>query len=420
MYTRRMPAPVDPRAAIRRFLSRDGERDAQARFLAELVRTPSDNPPGDCGPHAERTHALLQSLGLKAERHVVPPEAVLAAGLVSCTNLVVRERFGEGGPVVALNAHGDAVAPGAGWSVDPYGAEIRDGVMFGRGVAVSKSDFATYAWALLALREAKAPLRGAVELHFTYDEETGGEIGPAWLLAQGISRPDYVISAGFSHAVTLAHNGCLHLEVTVTGRSGHAAQPETGIDALEAATGILGGLYEYRATLAERRSATAGIGHPTLVVGLISGGINTNVVPDEVRFRLDRRILPEESPEDAERELRERITRLAFSRPGIRIAIRRVLLAQPFRPVPGQERLVRTLQDNARRVLGKAIPARGVPLYTDARHYSAAGIPTVLYGAGPESLEEANGHRADEQLRLSDLHAATEVVALTLFDLLQP
>ena len=415
-----MPAPVDPRAAIRRFLSRDGERDAQARFLAELVRTPSDNPPGDCRPHAERTFALLQPLGLKAERHVVPPEAVRAAGLVSCTNLLVRERFGEGGPVIALNAHGDVVAPGAGWSVDPYGAEVRDGVMYGRGVAVSKSDFATYAWALLALRHAGVPLRGTVELHFTYDEETGGEIGPAWLLAEGISRPDFVMSAGFSHGVTIAHNGCLHLEVTVTGRSGHAAQPDTGIDALEAATGILSGLYAFRATLAERRSKTPGIAHPTLVVGLISGGINTNVVPDEVRFRLDRRILPEETPEEAERELRELITRLAFSRPGVRVAIRRVLLAQPFRPVPGQERLVEAIRRNARDVLGKDIPARGVPLYTDARHYSGAGIPTVLYGAGPETLEEANGHRADENLRLSDLYAATEVVALTLLDFLQP
>lgn len=413
-----MPAPVDPRAAMRRFLA--GERDAQARFLAELVRTPSDNPPGDCAPHAERTFALLQALGIKPKRHAVPPEAVRAAGLVSCTNLVARERFGEGGPVIALNAHGDVVAPGAGWTVDPYGAEVRDGVMYGRGVAVSKSDFATYAWALLALRKAGTPLHGAVELHFTYDEETGGEIGPAWLLSRGISRPDYVMSAGFSHGVTIAHNGCLHLEVTVTGRSGHAAQPETGIDALEAATGVLAGLYAFRATLAERRSQTEGIGHPTLVVGLISGGINTNVVPDEVRFRLDRRILPEEDPEDAERELRELITRLAFSRAGVRVAIRRVLLAQPFRPVPGQERLVEALRRNAREVLGKDIPARGVPLYTDARHYSAAGIPTVLYGAGPETLEEANGHRADEQLRLSDLYAATEVVALTLFDLLKP
>src|SRR2546430_1010540 len=119
----------DPHAAIRSFLA--DRRDDAVRLLAELVRTPSDNPPGDC-----------------------------------------------------------------------------------------------------------AALRGSVELHFTYDEEVGGAIGPPWLLERGITKPDYAISAGFAYAITIAHNGCLHLEVEVRGKSGHAALPEEGIDALEAATGI--------------------------------------------------------------------------------------------------------------------------------------------------------------------------------------
>ena len=95
-----------------------------------------------------------------------------------------------------------------------------------------------------------------------------------------------------------------------------------------------------------------------------------------------------------------------------------MLLAKPFTAVKGHEKLVSSLQKNARSVMGEGIKAHGVPIYTDARHYSAAGVPTVLYGAGPRTLEEANGHRADENLRLSDLDAATEVVALTLLDLL--
>src|SRR3546814_14917495 len=118
--------------------------------------------------------------------------------------------------------------------------------MYGRGVAVSKSDFATYAYALLALdaaAEAGAALRGAVELHLTYDEEAGGEIGPRWLLEQGISKPDLSIGAGFSYNVVTAHNRCLHLEVTVTGKSAQAAMPYTGHHALEAATALLTALY---------------------------------------------------------------------------------------------------------------------------------------------------------------------------------
>jgi acetylornithine deacetylase/succinyl-diaminopimelate desuccinylase-like protein len=408
----------DPRAALSRFAA--VHRDEAVRFLAELVRTPSDNPPGDCAPHAARAAALLEGLGFAVERHPVPAAAVAANGMTSCVNLIVRERFGPG-PVIACNAHGDVVPPGAGWTADPYGAEIRAGRMYGRGAAVSKSDFATYAFALLALKaaaEAGARLAGTVELHFTHDEEVGGATGPAWLLEHGLSKPDYAICAGFAHGVTTAHNGCLHLEVEVRGRSGHAAEPEKGLDALEAATGILAELYRLRRDYARIRSRISGIVSPTLVVGLIEGGTNTNVVPDRVLFRLDRRIIPEEDPVEVEATLLRQIRAAGGQFPGIAVDMRRVLLALPFVPVPAQQKLTDAIRRNARAVLGEDVPAHGVPLYTDARHYGTAGIPTVLYGAGPRTLAEANGHRADENLDLDDLHHATEVVGLTLHDLL--
>lgn len=404
------------RASICSFLA--GQREAQTRFLAELVKVPSDNPPGDCRPHAEAAAQLLEALGFVVERHPVPEALVRENGMYSCTNLVVRERFGAGGPTVACNAHGDVVPPGLGWTADPYGAEIRDGRMYGRGVAVSKSDFATYAFALMALKQSGAKLAGAIELHFTYDEEAGGAIGPRWLLEQGISKPDYAVSAGFSYGVTTAHNGCLHLEVEVLGRSGHAAEPHKGHDALEAATLILSDLYAYRKALTALESKIPGIGYPTLVVGLIEGGINTNVVPDRVVFRLDRRIIPDEIPGAAERFLNALIRESVRKMDGIRVQVRRILFANPFVPLPGQERLVDALSGNASAVFGAEVKPHGVPLYTDARHYSEAGIPTVLYGAGPRTLEEANGHRADENLLLDDLYKATEVVALSYLDLL--
>ena len=289
---------MSPDATVAAFLDR--ELEAQTAFLAELVKVPSDNPPGDCAPHAERAATLLEELGWQVERHSVPDDLTRANGMVSCVNLVVRRRFGEGGPVIALNAHGDVVPPGEGWTRDPYGAEVVDGWMYGRGVAVSKSDFATYAWALRALEEAErtgTPLSGTIELHLTYDEEAGGEIGTGFLLEQGISKPDLALGAGFSYAVVTAHNGCLHLEVQVDGRSAHAAMPFTGVDALEAATAVLSELYRYRHTLGSRQSGIEGIGSPQITVGLIKGGINTNVVPDRVTFRLDRRMIPEERPE---------------------------------------------------------------------------------------------------------------------------
>jgi acetylornithine deacetylase/succinyl-diaminopimelate desuccinylase-like protein len=271
-----------------------GTGDKQAAFLRELVRVPSDNPPGDCAPHGARAAALLEELGFEVERHHLPEDLCRAHGMISATNLIVRHRFTDDGPVIALNAHGDVVAPGDGWTTDPYGGEVKEGWMYGRGVAVSKSDFATYAFALMALRDLRLPLCGAVELHFTYDEEVGGHLGPRWLLEQGLTKPDLVLSAGFSYSVVTAHNGCLHLEVAVRGKSAHAARPDTGHDALAAATKALSALYAHRADLAQIHSAIDGIDSPSITVGLIEGGINTNVVPDKVTFRLDRRMIPEE------------------------------------------------------------------------------------------------------------------------------
>jgi succinyl-diaminopimelate desuccinylase len=410
-----MTETEDLRRAVADFCAR--EHDSQVGLLAELVKVPSDNPPGDCAPHAERAAALLERFGLTVERHPVPQELARANGMISATNLIVRVRFGAG-RTIALNAHGDVVPPGEGWTTDPYGAEIRNGWMYGRGVAVSKSDFATYAYALLALKSLGRPLAGTVELHLTYDEEAGGAIGPKWLLEQGLSRPDFALSAGFSYGIVTAHNGCLHLEALITGKSAHAARPETGHDALEAATWVLKALYEHRKGLAEIRSTVEGIGSPTLVVGLIRGGINTNVVPDAVTLRLDRRMIPEEDGALVERRLGELIESSVADAPGIRCALRRIMLAEPLKPVAGLERLLEPLRRNAEAVFGLPIATCGVPLYTDARHYATAGIPTVLYGAGPRTLIEANAHAADERLPLADLRKATEVIALTLLDLL--
>lgn len=398
----------------------DAEHEAQAAFLAELVKVPSDNPPGDCRRHAERAAELLERQGFEVERHPVPEDQVRKNGMISAVNLVVRRRFGEGGPVVALNAHGDVVPPGEGWTKDPYGAVVEDGWMYGRGVAVSKSDFATYAWALKALEASGADLAGAVELHFTYDEEAGGNIGPGFLLREKIAEPDLAISAGFAYGVTTAHNGCLHLEVQVDGRSAHAAMPFTGVDALEAATHVLSALYAFRKQLAERRSEVEGIGSPQLTVGLIKGGINTNVVPDRVTFRLDRRMIPEERSAEVEAELRAVIAEAAKAMPEAKVEVRQILVVEPLAPLPGGERMTELLCRHGSEVMGEPIRPRGVPLYTDAPHYASRGIPIVLYGAGPHTIEEANAHRADERLPLTDLRKATEVVARTLLDLLAP
>ena len=395
----------------------DAHFDEEVRFLQELVRVPTDTPPGNNAPHAERAADLLKDFGFEAEKHAVPAPTVKAAGLETITNLIVRRKYGPG-RTVAMNAHGDVVPPGDGWTHDPYGGEVVDGRLFGRAAAVSKCDFATFTFATRALEALGAPLKGGVELYFTYDEEFGGELGPGWLLQQGLVKPDLLIAAGFSYQVVTAHNGCLQMEVTVNGKMGHAAVPETGVDALQAATRILVALYDQNTQYKKVKSQVKGINHPYLNVGLIEGGTNTNVVPGKVVLKLDRRMIPEENPAEVEATIRKVIQDAVADCAGITIEIKRMLLANALQPLDGNRPLVDALSRHATNVFGEEIGAAGTPLYTDARLFGEAGVPAVLYGCGPRTVGESNAKRADEHIDLEDLRRATKVVARTLFDLL--
>jgi acetylornithine deacetylase/succinyl-diaminopimelate desuccinylase-like protein len=395
----------------------DAHFDEEVKFLQELVRVPTDTPPGNNAPHAERTAELLEGFGLHAQKHPVPAQQVQDYGLESITNLIVRRRYGDG-LTVALNAHGDVVPPGDGWSHDPYGGEIDGGALYGRAAAVSKSDFASFTFALRALEAVARPTKGAVELHFTYDEEFGGLLGPGWLLSQGLTKPDLMIAAGFSYEVVTAHNGCLQMEVTVHGKMAHAAIPATGIDALQGAVHILNALYAQNALYKDVSSEVEGITHPYLNVGRIEGGTNTNVVPGKVVFKLDRRMIPEENPVEVEATIRRVIADAAAECAGVTVDIKRLLLANSMRPLPGNQPLVAAIQKHGEAVFGEPIPAMGTPLYTDVRLYGEAGIPGVIYGAGPRTVLESHAKRNDERVVLDDLRGATKVIARTLADLL--
>ena len=395
----------------------DAHFDEEVQFLQALVRVPTDTPPGNNAPHAERTAALLEDFGFQVEKYPVPAQDVKDYGLESLTNLVVRRQYTPG-KTIALNAHGDVVPPGDGWTHDPYGAEIVDGKLYGRASAVSKSDFATYTFAVRALEALGLQLKGGIELLFTYDEEFGGELGPGWLLKNKLSRPDLLIAAGFSYQVITAHNGCLQMEVTVHGKMAHAAIPDTGIDALQGANAILTALYRQNLLYQSITSQVEGITHPYLNVGRIEGGTNTNVVPGKVVFKLDRRMIPEENPAEVEAEVRRVIAEAAASVPGVTVEIRRLLMADAWKPDHRNAALVQALQKHGEALFGKPIPTSGTPLYTDVRLFAAAGIPAAIYGAGPRTVLESNAKRADEHIALADLRRATQVIARTLVDLL--
>jgi acetylornithine deacetylase/succinyl-diaminopimelate desuccinylase-like protein len=408
----------------------DAHFDEQVKFLQALVQVPTDTPPGNNAPHAQKTAELLKQFDYAAESFPVPEAEVKAYGLTSLTNLIVRRPFGDGGLTLALNAHGDVVPPGEGWTHPPYGADIENGHMYGRATAVSKCDFSTFTYALRAVEALQAQsalkLKGNVELHFTYDEEFGGEKGPGWLLDHGHTRPDLMIAAGFSYQVVTAHNGCLQMEVTVNGKMAHAAIPDTGVDALQAAVHILNHLYAQNKRYQGITSNVEGINHPYLNVGRIEGGTNTNVVPGTVTFKLDRRMIPEENPVEVEGNIREVIAQATAefnqgkaSDAQVSIDIKRLLMAHAMKPLAGNAPLVNAIQKHGQTVFGEPIPAMGTPLYTDVRLYVEKGIPGVIYGAGPRTVLESHAKRADERLNLEDLRKATKVISRTILDLLQ-
>ncbi|BBL25811.1 MULTISPECIES: M20 family metallopeptidase [Comamonas] len=405
----------------------DQHFDEQVQFLQALVQVPTDTPPGNNAPHAERTADLIQAFGFTAEKHVVPAQEVQDYGMESITNLIVRRPYGSGGKTIALNAHGDVVPPGEGWSKDPYGAQIEDGKMYGRATAVSKSDFSTFTFAVRALEAVARPAKGNVELHFTYDEEFGGELGPGWLLKKGLTQPDLMVAAGFSYEVVTAHNGCLQMEVTVHGKMAHAAVPHTGVDALQAAVAIMQALYAENTKYQHVTSLVPGIKHPYLNIGRIEGGTNTNVIPGKVVLKLDRRMIPEENPVEVEASIRAVIAQAVegfnsqrgyAGEDAVRVDIKRLLLARAMTPLAGNQPLVDAIQTHGQAVFGEKPPAVGTPLYTDVRLYVERGIPGVIYGAGPRTVLESHAKRSDERLVLEDLRRATKVIARSLVDLL--
>ena len=396
----------------------DAHFDEQVSFLQSVLSVPTDTPPGNNTPHALHTAELLKKYDMQAQAHEVPADVVHAAGLESITNLIVKRQYGQGGRVLALNAHGDVVPPGDGWTYPPYAGEVHDGKIYGRAAAVSKCDFSTYVFAVRALESLGVPLKGRIELQFTYDEEFGGELGPGWLLNNKLTKPDLAIAAGFSYQIITAHNGCLQLEVTVNGKMGHAAVPTSGVDALQAAVKIMNALYALNDTYKSITSKVPGINHPYLNIGLINGGTNTNVIPGKVVLKLDRRMIPEEDPAQVEQSLRDTIEKTWQAMPGITVQTRRILLARALKPLAGSDALVGALQQHAKAIFNEDVPACGTPLYADARLYCEAGIPVVLYGAGPRTVEESRAKQPDERLDLEDLRRATKVIARTCLDLM--
>lgn len=398
-------------AAIRNKISKAlmARRADQFRFLTQTVRTRSEIPSGDLLAHAEKTMALLKdAAGLIAVRHRVSDEEAAAHGLPGLANLVVRHEFGPG-PTIALQAHADTMPAGQGWGGDPFTAEIQDGVMYGRGVAEAKGSLAAYVFALVALRDIAVPIGGTVELHVTYDHETGGALGVPWLIECGVINPDYAICPGGTWSVVTSHHGALRLKIEVRCQETEAAQMNAR---------VLDALYALRAVYAARPTQ-GGMVPLVLSVGGIHGGAGGGIAPGLMTIGVSRTLLPDETPGKVEQDLALYLIKAVAGLAGVTCRIRRLELVPPLKPTSGTEPLVEALREGARNAFDFSIRETARAEVSDARHYAAVGIPAVLYGAGPRNAAEANIGSADENLVLDDLRRATETVACALAIFLQ-
>ena len=272
---------------------------------ASSCAVPSDNPPGDCARHGECAATLLERLGFTVERHPVPAAVAAAAGMASVTNLIVRHRFGDGSGDRAQRARRRGAA---GHGLDAGSLRRRDRRRRRCTGAASRSRnriSPPTPSRCKALIDAGTALAGTVELHFTYDEEIRRRPRPEVAARRGHHAAPTTSSAPASPTASSPRT-------TAPAPRGHRArQAGARGDARDRRRRARGGDRHPRRALRDRAGATranvsavAGIGSPQLNVGLIEGGINTNVVPDRVTFRLDRRIIPEETRREVEAELR--------------------------------------------------------------------------------------------------------------------
>jgi len=413
----------------------DGQGDALAALTADLVRIPTINPPGDA------YEACARFLGERLAARGFDVEYLRAEGALGDsdayprTNVVARIEGDGPGPCVHFNSHIDVVAPGEGWTVDPFAALVRDGRVYGRGTCDMKGGLAASVIAIEALLESGASFPGAIEISGTVDEESGGYAGVAWLAERGhFSKPrvDHVIIPEplYKDSVCLGHRGVWWAEIEVRGRIAHGSMPFLGVSAIRGMAAFLEKVeHELYPRLAQRHTAMPVIPdaarQSTLNFNSIHGGLDEQeldsgfpsaLVADRCRVVLDRRYLMEEDEVEVRSEVVEILDRLSAERDDFEYELRELWSVPPTLTEPDSP-LVRALDRNIERVLGT--PSRHVasPGTYDQKHVWRVGKLKDCVAYGPGILELA--HQPDEYIDIDDMVASAKVMAAAALELLR-
>jgi succinyl-diaminopimelate desuccinylase len=403
--------------------------DEAVAFTSDLIRIPTVNPPGELYEECARFIGdMLARCRFEVEYHAAEgrPEHTRAHPRL---NVIGTRRGRSIRPVVHLNGHFDVVPAGAGWTVDPFGGEVRDGRIWGRGSCDMKAGIAAAVFAAEAIRRSGIELDGSVEISGTVDEESGGYAGVAWLAQHGrlsAARTDFAIIPEplYVDRICIGHRGVYWFEVVTTGRIAHGSMPFHGVNAVEHMGMLLERIHrDLQPRLAARTTMMpvipAGARHATLNINGIKGGqpvdgIQTPCVADHCRTVFDRRFLLEEGFDATKAEIVALLDEIARDVPHFSYELRDLMVVHPTRTPDGSP-VVTALEKALQRVLGRSGGLVASPGTYDQKHFARiARVPhCVAYGPGILDL----AHQPDEYVDIPDLMNATKVIALALLDL---
>lgn len=396
----------------------------EAKILEEIICVDTSVPPGKnyleaLKPCGER----LEKAGFSVEYPTTPIEVARAHVRPGVTlegeraNLVARLVKGGRERSLLLNAHIDVVPPGPGWKHDPFKLTAEGERLFGRGASDNKGSAAAITSAAIRLAQSGG-WRGELVVAITCDEEIGGRSGLGYLVEKGLRTTAAIVGDGSIRTVGIAANGCMRFDIKVYGKAAHSSRNWLGINAIEKASTIVGALAELNRKLASKLSSIpadpeTGVTRlrPSLTVALIRGGVKENVVPPLCEITVDRRLIPEESWEEAKAEVLGLLEALRARDPELRFEIE-------FEPqnhfsyrVSPEEEIVKAYADAWSHVMGEKPLLAGGLGCVDACYLAAKGIPVVTGGVS----RPGNGvHSNDEFVLRRDLEAFSKIVEKTV------
>lgn len=386
--------------------------EEEVNFLQQLIRIPSENPPGRYEGITNFLVSYLRERGVDTEVHETPRSVCESAGLEGDERrLSVKATAGtaRGKPRILLLAHLDTVPVGdsSKWKHDPFGGEIVGNRIYGRGACDCKGRIAAYIFAQLALKRT-LELPFEVSVAATADEEIGGKTGTKYLLEQGALDCDYCIGEGYTFEVFNGFKGLLWLRISVGGKSAHGATPQLGSSAVLPLPQLLQDIQKYQAKLKSAKESS----ETTLNVGIVRAGTKINMVPDSASIELDLRVSPEHELQRVTEEISGIVDNIARLHTDLKFSTE-ILNKGDAVALPSDHILAKTVRAAAEEVTKTHVPVILWFAHSDTVHFLRKGIPAVNYGVGGPGI----AHSTDEYLDLDELKLSTKATALALIKL---